>query len=173
MPFYEYQCEACGRHHEAMRKISDPPLRKCPACGKPRLKRLLSAPVFRLKGGGWYETDFKTDKEGRRNLAGDEGKADTHADAQGAGQGEVKPASAEGGKAGAQPEAKPEAKAEAQPESKPGAAPASKGAGESKPAVPAAPATGRRSVRRAAPAKPARKPPARGAAKARGTRGRR
>ena len=48
---------------------SDP--RKCPACGRATLRRLVSAPVFRLKGGGWYETDFKADKEGKRNIAGD------------------------------------------------------------------------------------------------------
>jgi putative FmdB family regulatory protein len=71
MPFYEYQCAACGRHHEELQKVTDRPLRKCPDCGKPALKRLVSAPVFRLKGGGWYETDFKGDKENRRNLAGD------------------------------------------------------------------------------------------------------
>lgn len=69
MPFYEYQCGACGRTHEAMQKVSDPPLRKCPGCGKPRLRKLMSAPVFRLKGSGWYETDFKSDQEQKRNLA--------------------------------------------------------------------------------------------------------
>jgi len=71
MPFYEYQCSACGHHHEELQKVSDRPLRKCPACGRPALKRLVSAPVFRLKGGGWYETDFKSDAESKRNLAGD------------------------------------------------------------------------------------------------------
>jgi len=71
MPFYEYQCGACGHHHEELQKISARPLRKCPACGRSTLKRLVSAPVFRLKGGGWYETDFKNDKEGQRNIAGD------------------------------------------------------------------------------------------------------
>lgn len=71
MPFYEYQCSACGHHHEELQKVSDRPLRKCPACGRSRLKRLVSAPVFRLKGGGWYETDFKGDGESKRNLAGD------------------------------------------------------------------------------------------------------
>jgi|SRR5579883_3005123 len=69
MPFYEYQCANCGHHLEAMQKISDAPLRKCPSCGKSQLKRLVSAPVFRLKGSGWYETDFKSDKEDKRNLA--------------------------------------------------------------------------------------------------------
>ena len=71
MPFYEYQCSACGHHHEELQKITDGPLRKCPACGRSTLKRLVSAPVFRLKGGGWYETDFKGDKDQQRNLAGD------------------------------------------------------------------------------------------------------
>ena len=52
-----------------MQKINDAPLKKCPACGKSALQRLMSAPVFRLKGGGWYETDFKTDQEGKKNLA--------------------------------------------------------------------------------------------------------
>ena len=69
MPFYEYQCGACGEVHEAMQKVSDPPLRKCPACGKSRLRKLMSAPIFRLKGSGWYETDFKSDPEKKRNLA--------------------------------------------------------------------------------------------------------
>ena len=71
MPFYEYQCAACGHHHEELRRVADRPLRKCPACGRPRLCRLVSAPVFRLKGGGWYETDFKNDKESQRNIAGE------------------------------------------------------------------------------------------------------
>jgi len=71
MPFYEYQCGHCGHHHEELEKVTARPLRKCPACGRSTLRRLVSAPVFRLKGGGWYETDFKADKENQRNLAGD------------------------------------------------------------------------------------------------------
>jgi putative FmdB family regulatory protein len=71
MPFYEYQCAACGHHHEELQKVTDRPLRKCPACGRTALRRLVSAPVFRLKGGGWYETDFKGDQEAKRNLAGE------------------------------------------------------------------------------------------------------
>ena len=62
----------CKFYVEALQKISDPPLRKCPSCKKQTLKRLVSAPVFRLKGGGWYETDFKSDQEGKRNLAAGE-----------------------------------------------------------------------------------------------------
>jgi putative FmdB family regulatory protein len=70
MPFYEYECPSCRHVAEVMQKISDAPLKKCPACGKSGIRRLISAPVFRLKGSGWYETDFKSDKEGKRNLAG-------------------------------------------------------------------------------------------------------
>jgi putative FmdB family regulatory protein len=69
MPFYEYECENCKFYVEALQKISDPPLAKCPSCGKNKMKKLISAPVFRLKGGGWYETDFKSDQEKKRNLA--------------------------------------------------------------------------------------------------------
>jgi putative FmdB family regulatory protein len=69
MPFYEYQCKSCGHALEAMQKINDAPLKKCPHCGKSQLQRLMSAPVFRLKGGGWYETDFKGDQDNKRNLA--------------------------------------------------------------------------------------------------------
>ena len=69
MPIYEYRCEACGRELEALQKVSDKPLKTCPSCGRRMLKRLMSAPRFRLKGAGWYETDFKSDKETKRNLA--------------------------------------------------------------------------------------------------------
>ena len=60
MPIYEYQCEACGNNLEALQKISAAPLLDCPECGEPALKKKISAAAFRLKGGGWYETDFKT-----------------------------------------------------------------------------------------------------------------
>lgn len=84
MPFYEYECSKCGYHDEVLQKISDKPLKKCPSCGKNGLKKLMSAPVFRLKGSGWYETDFKSDKENKRNLAGadkEEAAKDSKADA--------------------------------------------------------------------------------------------
>jgi putative FmdB family regulatory protein len=68
MPIYEYRCGACGHHLEALEKMSDAPLRKCPKCSKSQLKRLVSAPQFRLKGSGWYETDFKNKNETKRNL---------------------------------------------------------------------------------------------------------
>lgn len=60
MPIYEYQCKECGHRLEAIQKFSDAPLTDCPACQQAGLTKQLSAPSFRLKGGGWYETDFKT-----------------------------------------------------------------------------------------------------------------
>ena len=68
MPIYEYQCEACHEQLEALQKISDAPLLECPHCGKPALKKKISAAAFRLKGSGWYETDFKTGN--KKNLVG-------------------------------------------------------------------------------------------------------
>jgi putative FmdB family regulatory protein len=108
MPFYEYQCRACGEQVEVLQKISDAPLKKCPACGKSQLQKLISAPSFRLAGGGWYETDFKTDKDKKRNLV-------------------------EGEKAEPKVEAKADAKADAKPDAKPDVAPAPKA--EAKPAA--------------------------------------
>lgn len=71
MPIYEYQCQACHEQLEALQKISDAPLLDCPKCGQPSLKKKISAAAFRLKGGGWYETDFKTGS--KKNLVGGEG----------------------------------------------------------------------------------------------------
>ena len=68
MPIYEYECHACGHRLEKLQKISDQPLTACPACEEPALRKLVSPVAFRLKGGGWYETDFK-DEKSRRNLA--------------------------------------------------------------------------------------------------------
>lgn len=69
MPIYEYRCKACGHELEALQRVSDAPLSDCPDCGEPSLHKLISAPSFRLKGSGWYETDFKTGN--KKNLAGD------------------------------------------------------------------------------------------------------
>src|SRR3954469_3672134 len=80
MPFYEYECPHCGYDEEVLQAIKDKPLTKCPSCGKKGLRKLMSAPVFRLKGSGWYETDFKSDKENKRNLAGAE-KEDSKSEA--------------------------------------------------------------------------------------------
>jgi putative FmdB family regulatory protein len=97
MPFYVYQCKSCGHELEAVQKVSYAPLKKCPDCGKPQLVRLMSAPVFRLKGAGWYETDFKGDKENQRNLA-ERPAAVAPADAKAAEAGAVQPTAAEAGK---------------------------------------------------------------------------
>ena len=73
MPIYEYQCQKCQHQFETIRKISDPPLVTCPTCGADSLKKLVSKAAFRLKGGGWYETDFKSG--GKKNVLGDEKKS--------------------------------------------------------------------------------------------------
>ncbi len=80
MPIYEYECEACSHTFEAFQKMVDEPLKDCPECKKVALKKLISASAFRLKGDGWYETDFKTGS--KKNLAGKEsvksdGKSDS------------------------------------------------------------------------------------------------
>ena len=67
MPIYEYQCQACGNEHEALQKMSADPLVMCPACSEPELKKKISAAGFRLKGSGWYETDFKSGS--KKNVA--------------------------------------------------------------------------------------------------------
>jgi putative FmdB family regulatory protein len=74
MPIYEYECENCGHQLESIQKISDPPLTTCPECGQLSLKKLVSAAAFRLKGGGWYETDFKSGNKRNVSESGD-GKA--------------------------------------------------------------------------------------------------
>lgn len=71
MPIYEYECRACGHQLEKIQKLSDAPLTQCPECGKDQLQKKISTPGFRLKGGGWYETDFKTGN--KKNLASDSG----------------------------------------------------------------------------------------------------
>lgn len=71
MPFYEYRCESCGHEMEALQKISDSPLVDCPECGQAALRKLISAAGFRLKGGGWYETDFKGGKKKNLHESGD------------------------------------------------------------------------------------------------------
>ena len=75
MPIYEYECKACGHTLEALQKISDTPLSDCPECNEQELKKLISAAAFRLKGGGWYETDFKTGS--KKNLAANDAKNDS------------------------------------------------------------------------------------------------
>ncbi len=62
MPIYEYRCDQCGHQFEVLQKISDAPVKNCPKCNSNNPRRLVSAAAFKLKGTGWYETDFKTKK---------------------------------------------------------------------------------------------------------------
>jgi putative FmdB family regulatory protein len=144
-PFYEYECSSCKYYTEVLQKLSDPPLRKCPSCGKSSFKKLVSAPVFRLKGSGWYETDFKGDKDNKRNLAGDESKPPEAADKDKAAKGDTD------AKAGKEPVAKAE----------PAKAESAKPAAEKPSAAAKSPARSRRGAPaarpKAAPAKAAKK----------------
>jgi putative FmdB family regulatory protein len=118
MPTYQYRCESCGEELEKMQKLADAPLTDCPACGQPALRKVISAVGFRLKGGGWYETDFKTgDKKKNLHESGDKSKSES-------GSGESKPAeskteTAKPKESAAKPDAKP---AESKPAAKSDAA---------------------------------------------------
>ncbi|HEY4556017.1 MAG TPA: zinc ribbon domain-containing protein [Lysobacter sp.] len=98
MPIYAFECAACGHSFDRLQKMSDSDPTDCPQCGQAQVRRQLTAPQFRLAGGGWYETDFKKDGDKKRNLADSGSKNDS------------KPAEAK-------PDAKPAAPAKA--ESKP------------------------------------------------------
>ena len=76
MPIYEYECNACGGKHEFIQKFSEGPKRKCPDCGANRLRKLVSAAAFHLKGEGWYVTDFR-DKDKKKKADGDKPAAAT------------------------------------------------------------------------------------------------
>ncbi|MFI4914224.1 MAG: FmdB family zinc ribbon protein [Steroidobacterales bacterium] len=143
MPIYEYECSSCRYYAEVMQKITEAPLRKCPSCGKNTFKKLISAPVFRLKGSGWYETDFKSDQERKRNIAGSE---------------------REEPKKEAVPEAKADSKSEAKADSKAEAKAASDGA--SKPSAEAQGGTSKSTAKKSAsPPRSKRPPPKRAAVK--------
>ena len=115
MPLYEYGCAACGAVSEINHRMSDPAPTDCPVCGAPQLSKMISAAGFRLKGAGWYETDFKSD--GKRNLAGDSGEVSSGSETKVSSKPgtDAKPAAA-----------KTETTAEAKAESKPAPAPATK-----------------------------------------------
>ena len=82
MPIYEFECATCGDRFDRLQKLSDPDPERCPQCGASSVRRRVTAPAFRLAGSGWYETDFKSDKEAKRNLA-DGGKPDAEAKSEG------------------------------------------------------------------------------------------
>jgi putative FmdB family regulatory protein len=90
MPIYEYACKKCEHVFDVLQKMSDEPLKFCPECGAPELRKLISAPSFRLKGGGWYETDFKTGNK-RNLLESGEKKADTKDGGSDKGKGDKQP----------------------------------------------------------------------------------
>lgn len=96
MPIYEYECNACGERHEFIQKFSDGPKRKCPSCGKSRLRKLMSAAAFHLKGDGWYVTDFR-DKDKKKNGADTKanGTSDSGSDAKAGSTSDDKPAKKE------------------------------------------------------------------------------
>ncbi|UXI67681.1 FmdB family zinc ribbon protein [Tahibacter amnicola] len=73
MPIYEFECADCGNRFDRLQKLSDPDPTDCPSCTRPSVQRRVTAPAFRLAGGGWYETDFKKDGDKKRNLASNDG----------------------------------------------------------------------------------------------------
>ncbi len=85
MPIYEFECTSCGHRYDHLQRLSDSDPSICPMCKAPDLRRMVSAPSFRLAGSGWYETDFKKDGDKKRNLAEAPGSS-----------GEAKPATGEG-----------------------------------------------------------------------------
>ncbi len=91
MPIFDYRCEACGHSFDVLQKVAEGPLRKCPECGKLKLKKQLAAPNFHLKGSGWYKTDFRDNsakkdgakaaaKSGDSSEAKSESKSETKAE---------------------------------------------------------------------------------------------
>jgi putative FmdB family regulatory protein len=149
MPFYEYECSSCRYYAEVIQKITEAPLRKCPSCGKNTFKKLMSAPVFRLKGSGWYETDFKSDQERKRNIAGSERE-------------EPKKEAVPEAKADSKPEAKADSKPEAKADSKAEAKAASDGA--SKPSAEAKDGTSKSTAKKSASPPRSKRPPLKRAA---------
>jgi putative FmdB family regulatory protein len=114
MPIYEFECGTCGTHFDRLQKLSDPDPAECPECGKPTIKRCVTAPSFRLAGSGWYETDFKKDGDKKRNLVDKAEPAKTESKpADGAKTAESKPGEkkpAENKLVESKPVAKPESK---------------------------------------------------------------
>ena len=107
MPIYEYRCESCEHSLEKLQRMSDGKLVDCPECKQPALKRLVSASAFRLKGSGWYETDFK--KDNKRNLAESSGTTTSTNDSEKTEKTEKAPSESKVKK----PESKPAAKSDA------------------------------------------------------------
>jgi putative FmdB family regulatory protein len=132
MPIYEYRCGACDHYLDALQKISDEPLRECPACGASALKRQMSAPSFRLKGSGWYETDFKSDKDRKRNLveSGEKTKESGGKDSASEGQSDNKSESKSDSKTDSKPDSKSDSKSDTKADAKKPAAESAPKAGK-------------------------------------------
>ncbi len=117
MPIYEYKCEACGHHLEALQKLNEAPLTQCPECGKHSLHKLISAAGFRLKGSGWYETDFKSGSKRNVVQSGEKPAAEAKdkkagSDKPAAAPAKESPVKKVEGKAGSTPKPAPASKAE-------------------------------------------------------------
>ncbi len=111
MPIYEYACRSCEHRLETIQKASEDPLRDCPSCGQPALKKLLSAPVFRFKGTGWYETDFKTgDKKNVSDTADVRDNGESGGKTEGESKAKPAPAGSEKNVAGSSSKDKPSGK---------------------------------------------------------------
>ena len=113
MPIYAYRCEQCGHDFDRLQKLSDPDPETCPSCNAASVKRALTAPSFRLAGGGWYETDFKKDGDRKRNLAdGGEGASkESKSDSKGDSKGDTGGSSPDVAKPAATPAAAPATRA--------------------------------------------------------------
>jgi len=98
MPIYEYRCTQCGHEFDTLQKVSDAPLTVCPKCNESALVKKISAAGFRLKGGGWYETDFKSGK--KRNVAGESSGDAGKSSGEGAGKSSGEGAGSSGASAG-------------------------------------------------------------------------
>ncbi|WP_147653613.1 FmdB family zinc ribbon protein [Vulcaniibacterium gelatinicum] len=94
MPIYAFACAACGHSFDRLQKLSDPDPAACPDCGADAVRRQVTAPAFRLAGGGWYETDFKKDGEKKRNLVDQGGDKPADGAKSGESKSESKPAAA-------------------------------------------------------------------------------
>jgi len=112
MPIYEYRCSACGHQEDHLCKVSEAPLTKCPACGRKKYQKQLTAAGFQLKGSGWYATDFKGGK--KTEEAKPEAKAETKAETKAEAKAETKTET----KTETKVETKTETKTETKPEKK-------------------------------------------------------
>jgi putative FmdB family regulatory protein len=116
MPIYEYRCSACGHQEDHLLRLSDAPLTKCPACGKKKYEKQLTAAGFQLKGSGWYATDFKGGK--KPDAAKPEAKADAKTETTAEAKSEAKSGTKTESKTEAKTESKKESKSEAKAEKK-------------------------------------------------------